>query len=58
MAKIKIKDLPEDLKISNEEMRKVHGGWTAFVSSYPNPSFLGPEGSIKVFSRRLVMDDM
>ena len=27
MARIKIKDLPKDLKISKEELRSVHGGW-------------------------------
>lgn len=32
MAKIKIKDLPKDQKISSEEMRKVHGGLTSLGS--------------------------
>ncbi len=27
MARIKIEDLPKDLKISKEELRSVHGGW-------------------------------
>ncbi len=26
MARIKIKDLPPDVKVSKEQMRKVHGG--------------------------------
>ena len=26
MARIKIKDLPKDMKISTEEMKRVHGG--------------------------------
>lgn len=32
MARIKIKDLPRDAKISKEEMRKVHGGgWISWL---------------------------
>ena len=27
MAKIKIKDLPKNIKISEKEMKKVMGGW-------------------------------
>ena len=34
MAKIKIKDLPKDEKISEEEMKKVMGGWTYSPISY------------------------
>src|SRR5512143_1109375 len=31
MARIKIKDLPKDLKVSKEELKKIHGG--AFLSA-------------------------
>jgi hypothetical protein len=32
MARIKIKDLPKDQKISKEEMKKVHGGgWISWL---------------------------
>ena len=58
MAKIKIEDLPKDLKISKEEMRTVHGGWTPYESSDPNSLIFRHTGAQKVFSRRLVMDDM
>jgi len=34
MAKIKIKDLPKDMKISREEMKKVMGGMDAFTYGY------------------------
>ena len=30
MARITIKDLPKNQKISREEMRKIHGGWSLF----------------------------
>jgi len=34
MAKIKIKDLPKDMKISKEEMKKVMGGMGEFTYGY------------------------
>ncbi len=37
MAKIKIKDLPEDAKISEEELRKIRGGLTL---AYTKPMIL------------------
>ncbi len=37
MAKIKIKDLPEDAKISEEELRKIRGGLTL---AYTKPTVL------------------
>jgi len=37
MAKIKIKDLPEDAKISEEELRKIRGGLTL---AYTRPTAL------------------
>jgi hypothetical protein len=33
MARIKIKDLPKDMKISREEMKKVMGGSGSFQGS-------------------------
>lgn len=39
MARIKIKDLPKDMKISKEEMRKVFGGIVLERSDrFRNPS--------------------
>jgi hypothetical protein len=38
MARIKIKDLPRDMKISAEEMRRVRGGFTLAASSLTSPS--------------------
>lgn len=35
-TRIEIKNLPEDMKISNEEMRKIHGGWWLLFS---HPSY-------------------
>lgn len=37
MAKIKIVDLPADMKISPEEMKKVFGGAPRTITFYPNP---------------------
>lgn len=37
MAKIIIVDLPVDMKISKEEMKKVFGGAPRTVTMYPNP---------------------
>jgi len=36
MARIKIKDLPRDRKISKEEMKKIHGG---LADPRPTPIF-------------------
>jgi hypothetical protein len=33
MARIKIKDLPKDVKISEEEMRKIQGGYLSIRTS-------------------------
>jgi len=49
MAKIKIKDLPRDMKISDEELRQIRGGFSAFGDrlafrsgfDWPGPSFRG-----------------
>ncbi|MBW2053509.1 MAG: hypothetical protein JRF41_14640 [Deltaproteobacteria bacterium] len=35
MARIKIKDLPKDLKISPKEMKKITGGFTLGLISTP-----------------------
>ena len=34
MARIKIEDLPKDLKISTEEMKRIIGGWGPFDLSH------------------------
>ena len=33
MARIKIKDLPKDMKVSREEMKKIRGGYTMIYRS-------------------------
>jgi hypothetical protein len=35
MARIKIQDLPKDMKVSEGEMKKVRGGSNLILSSYP-----------------------
>ena len=37
MARIKIKDLPKDMKISADEMKRVKGGITLMTSSLTSP---------------------
>ena len=39
MARIKIEDLPKNMKISKEEMRKIAGGFGVNVSSFNTASF-------------------
>jgi hypothetical protein len=36
MPRIKIKDLPRDMKVSREEMKKISGGILSISSSYKN----------------------
>jgi hypothetical protein len=52
MARIKIKDLPKDKKISVEEMKKVFGGWDPFgPPRYPKPPYLPVKpGEVSVIS--------
>lgn len=38
MARIKIKDLPKDMKISAEEMKRVKGGFTLTTSPLTSPT--------------------
>ena len=45
MARIKIKDLPKDRKISKEEMRKVVGGAFGGTSTYSFNPTLSPVAS-------------
>lgn len=43
MAKIKIQDLPTDMQISMEEMKKVTGGYITYCV-IPLPDYLKKEG--------------
>ena len=45
MARIKINDLPQSMKVSREELKKVTGGLTMISSSYT--TYLSPIRSIQ-----------
>ena len=58
MARIKIKDLPKDKTISEEELKNVQGG-LKIAPSYYNLPGLKRLSSLDILSRRFnVMDDL
>jgi hypothetical protein len=51
MARIKIKDLPKDMKISTDEMRRIHGGGSGgedrTLALFTDTRFISVEGESK-----------
>lgn len=37
MVRIKIKDLPRDVKVSSEEMKRITGGGRIMIGTWPTP---------------------
>jgi len=50
MARIKIEDLPEDMNLSPDEMKKVMGGIVVNVQDYfsQNPGGMGDDDPMKI----------
>ena len=55
MARIKIVDLPKDMEISKEEMKKVSGGWS--WSPYSTRTMLPLSPTVKYRPTGIVMSE-